>query len=65
MSHQLRIAQLGKDAVERILALEEATNKHIMAFEQGLRFANLAPEELAEIQALERELGVILIVYDE
>ena len=65
MSQQLRIAHLNEQAAAKIRELEEATNKHIMAFEEGLRFATLTDDELEKIQTLEKELGVLLIVYDE
>ena len=65
MTQQLRIARLDDGAVAKIQELEQATDKHIMAFEPGLRFANLAQAELEKIQTLEKELGVILIVYDD
>lgn len=65
MSQQLRIAHLNEQAAAKIRELEKATSKHIMAFEEGLRFAALADDELEKIQALEKELGIVLIVYDE
>lgn len=65
MTQQLRIAHLDDEAVAKIQALEEATNKHIMAFQDGLRFATLSEGEMSQIKALEEELGVILVVYDD
>lgn len=65
MTQQLRIARLDGNAVAKIEELEQTTNKHIMAFEHGLRFATLSLADLDKIQALENELGIILIVYDE
>ncbi|MBK8128739.1 MAG: hypothetical protein IPK53_07255 [bacterium] len=65
MTQQLKIARLDDGAVAKIQELEQVTDKHIMAFEPGLRFANLAQGELEKIQTLEKELGVILIVYDD
>lgn len=65
MPHQLKIAELDKEHVEKIIALEQATGKHIMAFEDGPQFATLTAEQLAEVQALEDQLGVILIVYED
>lgn len=65
MAQHLKIAELDKDAVARIEAMEEAIDKHIMAFDEPLSFAMLSSEQLARIQELETELGVTLIVYDE
>ena len=36
-----------------------------MVFDEHLSFAMLSREQLEKIQALEAELGVTLIVYDE
>ena len=65
MSQHLKLAALDKDAVARIEALEKATGKHIMAFDEPLSFAMLSRAQLDEILALESELGVTLIVYDD
>ena len=63
MAQQLKIARLDATAVARIRQIEEQTGKHIMAFETGLDFALLDDAELTAVQALEAELGVILLVY--
>lgn len=65
MAHQLKIAKLEPAEVEKIEAMEKATGKHMMAFEAGPDFATLTAEQLEQVQALEKELGVILIVYEK
>jgi hypothetical protein len=64
MTQQLKIAHLSAEAAARLRALEEATGKHIMAFETGPPFAALSAEHLNQVQALEKELGVLLLVYE-
>ncbi len=64
MAQQLKIARLDEDAVASIQELEAETGKHIMAFETGPHFATLSDEELERVQALEKALNVILIVYE-
>ncbi len=62
---QLKIAHLDQTAVAKIRELEDKTGKHIMAFEQGLSFAQMSDDHLKEVQALEEELGIVLVVYQD
>jgi hypothetical protein len=64
MAEQLQIAQLDDTGATKVQDLEGSIGKHVMAFERGPAFANLSPEQVAEVQALEAELGVILLVYE-
>ena len=64
MAQQLKIARLDETAVAKLRALEEASGKHIMAFQSGPPFAQLSEEHLNKVQALEKELGVVLLVYE-
>ena len=64
MDEQLKIATLPEPATEKIAELEQMTGRHIMAFERGLAFADLSPEQVRQIRDLEGELNVILLVYD-
>ena len=64
MSEQLQIARLDDTGATKVQELEGSIGKHIMAFERGPVFASLSSEQVAEVQALESELGVILLVYD-
>ena len=63
MTQFLKIAHLNPEDVARIRALEEALDRHVMAFEPGLEIADLDESALAQIKALEEELGVTLLVY--
>ncbi|MCA9954641.1 MAG: hypothetical protein H6657_18165 [Ardenticatenaceae bacterium] len=65
MAQQLKIAHLDETAVAKLRALEEETGKHIMAFSTGMAFAQLPNDQLQKVQALEKELGVLLLVYEE
>ncbi|WP_420644358.1 hypothetical protein [Candidatus Leptofilum sp.] len=64
MAQQLKIAHLDETAVAQIQTLENTTGKHIMAFEKGASFAELAQEDLEKIQSLEQQLDIILLVYE-
>ena len=64
MAQQLKIAHLDETAVVKVRALEDATGKHIMAFQSGPPFADLSKEHLEQVQELEEKLGVTLLVYE-
>lgn len=64
MAQQLKIAHLDETAVAKLRALEETTGKHIMAFATGMTFAQLSAQHLEQVQAMEKELGVLLLVYE-
>lgn len=64
MTDFYRIASLDEAGVQRIRDLEQALDRHIMAFEPGLDVASLSDGQLAQIRQLEEELGVTLIVYE-
>ncbi len=65
MAQQLKIAHLDEAAVAKVRALEEETGKHIMAFASGPPFAKLSQEHLDKVQALEKELDSVLLVYED
>lgn len=64
MAEFLKIATLDSTGVNKIRSLEQATGTHIMAFEMGLELASLSEEQMNAMKALEKDLGVILIVYN-
>lgn len=64
MANFLQIAPLSQEEVGRIRELEEAIGKHIMAFVPGLEVADLDDAQVAQVQALEADLGVTLLVYE-
>jgi hypothetical protein len=65
MAQQLKIAHLDETAVAKIRALEKETGKHIMAFGSGPAFAELSSDHLNKVQAIEKELGTVLLVYED
>ena len=65
MYGNLKIASLDEAAVAKINALEEKLGRHIMAFEPGVSLAQLSSQEIEEIEALEKEAGVMLLVYEK
>ena len=64
MDDFLKVATLSDEGVARLRLLEEATGKHIMAFEPGLKIASLSEENLQRLQELEAELDVTLLVFE-
>ena len=65
MYANLKIATLDEATIAKIKQLEEDLGKHIMAFEPGVSFALLSKDEFLKVEALEKEAGVTLLVYDE
>ena len=65
MTQFLKIAHLDEADVARIRTLEEALDRHIMAFEPGLEIADLDETQLDRIRSLEEDLGVTLLVYQD
>jgi len=64
MYGNLKIATVDNATVAKIKALEEDIGKHIMAFEPGVSLAMLSADEIQKIEALEKEAGVTLLVYN-
>jgi hypothetical protein len=59
-----KLAKLTQDQLEEIKKLEERWKGVILlAYEKSAEPAQLSPEQLAKIQNMERELGVILVAF--
>jgi hypothetical protein len=65
MYEYFKIATLDIDSIQKITTLEKRLGKHIMAFESGIRLAELTEAEIDEVSALEKELGVLMLVYNK
>ncbi len=60
---QLKIANLDEASLARLKQMEEAFGAPIIALEPYHPLAELTDDQVKKLQALERELGVILIAY--
>ena len=65
MYGNLKIASVDEATVAKIKTLEEEIGKHIMAFEPGASIAQLSVDEVQKVEALEKETGVTLLVYNK
>ena len=65
MYGNFKIATLTEEQIKKIRDLETTIQKHIMALEPGVSIARLNKEELRMLEALEKELGVVLLTYEE
>ena len=65
MYGNFKIATVDVDTVALIENLENDIGKHIMALEPGLSFAQLSDDEIQKVEALEKETGVTLLVYEK
>ncbi|MCD6285987.1 MAG: hypothetical protein J7M39_08760 [Anaerolineae bacterium] len=62
---QVRFARLDKANIEKIHELEKFLGTYVLAFEPVIKIADLAPEQLEKLQAVENELDVILVAYKD
>lgn len=59
-----RLAKLTQTQLEEVRKLEDQwKNVILLAYEKPTEPAKLSPEQLQKIRTLEKELGVILVVY--
>ncbi len=59
-----KIAYLNKEALQKVNVLEEKLGGvYVIAYDQPLTPAQLTPEQLAEVQKMEAELGLCLVAY--
>ncbi len=63
MRPQWQFAELDERAIRRVQSLEEEMEAVVLVMEQRYPHAVLTPEQLARIQTLEAELGVVLVAY--
>lgn len=59
----LRPAELDESALSRIRSLEERLGGPLVAYEPESPFATLTAEQLEDLRATERQLGVRLLAY--
>ncbi len=65
MYEYFKIARLNEESIAKIRELERKLGKHIMAFESGIRIAKLTGDEVEQVATLEKELGVLMLVYNK
>jgi hypothetical protein len=59
-----KLARLTQTQLEEIRKLEERwSNVVLLAYEKPVQLAKLSREQLKKVQALEKELGVVLVAY--
>jgi hypothetical protein len=62
---RMKIADLDETSIERIQQMEEAMGTLIVALEPHVPLAELTAEQVRKLQALEQELEVVLIAYQD
>lgn len=63
MKRRMQIANLDESELNRIRQMEESMGSLIVALEPHYPLAEISPEQVKKLQALEKELGVVLIAY--
>lgn len=61
---EIRVAQLDKDRLARVEALESELGAVVVAYEPSYKPATLNEAQLAKLRAAEAELGLILVAFD-
>ncbi|HML21469.1 MAG TPA: hypothetical protein PKD09_07475 [Aggregatilinea sp.] len=61
----MSFADLDRDTLEKVRALESELGTVILAVKPALKPADLTPEQVEKLKAKERELGLILLAYEQ
>ena len=61
----MSFAELDRDTLEKVRALESELGTGILAVKPALKPADLTPEQIEKLKAKEHELGVILLAYKQ
>ena len=59
----MKIASLDEAGIKRIHQMEESFGTLIVALEPHVPLAELSDEQVKKLQAVEQDLGVVLIAY--
>jgi len=62
-TRRMKIANLDEAGVKRIRQMEESFGTLIVALEPHIPLAELSDEQVQKLQAVEQDLGVVLIAY--
>ena len=62
---RMRVAQLDRERLEKVRALEAEIGVCVVALEQEFRLADISEAQLKRLQEAEKELGVVLLAYEE
>jgi hypothetical protein len=62
---RMKIANLDDPGLKKIQQMEESMGTLIIALEPHIPLAELTEEQVEKLCALEQELGVVLIAYQE
>lgn len=60
---EIRYAQLSEKKLKKLRKFEKELDAWILAVQPAADLADLNEDQLARIQALEQELGVVLLAY--
>lgn len=63
VQQKMRFANLDESSLNRIKKMEEAMGSVILAVEPVYPVAELSPEQVERLQAVEKELGVVIVAY--
>ena len=61
---RMRVAQLDRERLEKVRALEMEMGVCLVALEQEFRLADVSEAQLKRLQEAEKELGIVLLAYE-
>ena len=62
---RMKIANLDEASLQKVRDLEEQMESVILVLEPHRPLADLTPEQVERLQSLEKELGVLLLAYQQ
>ncbi|MEJ2263569.1 MAG: hypothetical protein P8X95_08985 [Anaerolineales bacterium] len=62
---RMKIANLDEASVQKVRDLEEQMESVILVLEPHRPLADLTPEQVERLHSLEKELGVLLLAYQQ
>jgi hypothetical protein len=63
--HRYTYADLDDAGLKKVSAMEEQLGSVVIVMERLVPVASLSEEQLERIQSLEKDLGVVLVAYQE
>ena len=61
---RMRVAQLDRERLDKVRALEVEMGVCLVALEQEFRLADVSEAQLKRLQEAEKEMGIVLLAYE-
>jgi len=61
----LKVAKLNSEKLDKVKTLEETLGSTVVAYKPDASFASMTDKEVAKLQATEKELGMVLLAFEQ